>query len=121
MKDKKLTKRDKYEMAIAMAKANDNGMLVEFFTHEIELLDKKAGKGGDKKLTPEQEANEKIKVIILDHLDGSKPMTISEMIKTIPECNDFSTSKVSALVRQLKEVGLVKRTEVKGVAYFSKV
>lgn len=110
---KKLTKREKFEMAIAMAKAQGNTTLVEFFTHEIELLDKKSETKG---MSETQKANEKIKAEILEHLDTK--MTVSQIIKCVPSCNDFSTSKVSALVRQLKEANLVVRTEEKGVAYF---
>jgi hypothetical protein len=118
MEKKKMTKRQMYEKILAHTTDKDEK---EFLLHEIELLDKKAGKVGEKKLSPTQEANEKLKTAILDGLEGVTQATISEMIKTFPECAELSTSKVSALVRQLKEVGLVKRTEVKGVAYFSKV
>ena len=37
--EKKVTKREKFEMLKALVK--DNTMLVEFIDHEIELLDKK--------------------------------------------------------------------------------
>ena len=91
----------------------------EFLEKQIALLDKKSGKDGEKKLTPEQERNEKVKAEILEALDGHK-MTISEIIKTVPSCNEFSNQKASALVRQLKDACLVVRTEEKGIAYFTK-
>ena len=112
---KKMTKAEKFEMAIAMAKAQGNDTLVEFFTHEIELL---AKKNETKGMTETQKQNEKIKAEILENLDSK--MTISQMIKCVPSCEGLSTSKVSSLVRQLKEKGLVLRTEEKGVAYFEK-
>ena len=116
MEKKKMTKRQMFAQILARTVDKDER---EFLEHEIELLDKKAGKVGEKKLTPEQEKNEKVKVEILGYLDGVK-LTISEIIKTVPSCNEFSNQKVSALVRQLRDSGLVIRTEEKGVAYFTK-
>ena len=116
--EKKMTKRQMYEAL--KAKYNFTDEETQFIDHEIELLDKKAGKGGEKKLTPEQEKNETLKGVILEALDGGVQMTISQMIKEIPELNEFSNQKVSALVRQLRTDLLVNRVEVQGVAYFSK-
>ena len=115
---KKLTKREKFEMAITMAKAQGNSTLVEFFEHEIELLDKKSETKG---MTETQKANEVIKQAIVDRLgeEAGCKMTVSAMIKNVPACEGLSTSKVSALVRQLKDAQIVAREEVKGVAYFS--
>ena len=114
MTNKKPTKKEMF--AKILAKTTD----VEerkFLEHEIELLNNK-GKSKEGKLTPEQEANEKLKEAILEGLDGS--MTISAMIKNIPACEGLLTSKVSAVVRQLKNADLVVREEIKGVAYFKK-
>lgn len=116
--EKKMTKRQMYEAL--KAKYNLTDEETQFIDHEIELLDKKAGKGGEKKLTPEQEKNEALKGVILEALDGGVQMTISQMIKEIPELNELSNQKVSALVRQLRTDLLVNRVEVKGVAYFTK-
>jgi hypothetical protein len=112
MANKKMTKREMYLQILShtVDKAEK-----DFLLHEVELLDKKAE---NKAMTETQKANEKIKAEILDNLVGK--MTISQMIKDIPACNGFHTSKVSALVRQLKLDGLVNRTEEKGVAYFSR-
>ena len=116
--EKKMTKRQMFEAL----KANYNltNEEIAFIDHEIELLDKKAGKVGEKKLTPEQEKNEALKAVILEALDGGVQMTISQMIKEIPELNDLSNQKVSSLVRQLRTDLAVNRVEVKGVAYFTK-
>lgn len=92
-----------------------------FLEHEMELLAKKnAPKDGVKKLTPAQEANEGIKDAIYGFLkERGEPMTISQMIKEVPECNGLTNQKVSALVRQMVDAFTVKRNEVKGVAWFS--
>ena len=92
-----------------------------FLEHEMELLAKKnAPKDGVKKLTPAQEANEATKSAICDFLaERGEPMTITQMIKEVPECNGLTNQKVSALVRQLVDALTLKRNEVKGVAWFS--
>ena len=90
---------------------------VKFIDHELELLNKK--NSAEKKPTAQQTANEGIKTAIIEGMEPNRLYTIGELIKEIPECAEFSTSKVSALVRQLKEAGLVKRTEDKRKAYFS--
>ncbi len=114
---KKPTKKEMF----AQLKANYNltDEEIKFIDHEIELLDKKKG-GGSGELTEAQKANKVLGEKILEGLaDGSK-MTISAMIKNIDACEGLSTSKVSAVVRQLKDANLVIREEVKGVAYFYK-
>ena len=45
--------------------------------------------------------------------------TITDIIKSVPECADLTNQRVSALVRQLKDEGKVVRTEDKRKAYFS--
>ena len=114
-KTKKPTKREMY--AQILAHTTDQAEK-DFLLHEIELLDKK--KGGSGELTEAQKANQKLgEAILVGLADGSK-MTISAMIKNIAECEGLSTSKVSAVVRQLKDANLVIREEIKGVAYFYK-
>ena len=89
----------------------------EFVAHELELLSKK--NSADKKPTAQQTANEAIKTAIVDGMEVNRLYTITEIIKEIPECADMTNQRVSALVRQLVDAGLVKRTEDKRKAYFS--
>ena len=113
---KKPTKKEMF--AQLKAKYNLTEDEIKFIDHEIELLDKK--KGGSGELTEAQKANKALGEKILEGLaDGSK-MTISAMIKNIDACEGLSTSKVSAVVRQLKDANLIIREEVKGVAHFYK-
>jgi DNA-binding transcriptional regulator GbsR (MarR family) len=46
---------------------------------------------------------------------------VTEIQKEIPECAELSNQKVSALIRQLKDAGLVVKTEDKRKSYFSLV
>ena len=92
----------------------------KFIEHEMELLAKKNAPKGEKKLTPTQEANEGIKSAICDYLaEKGEPMTITQMIKEIPECAGLTNQKVSALVRQMVDGFTVARKVDKGVAWFS--
>jgi hypothetical protein len=89
----------------------------EFVAHELELLSKK--NSADKKPTAQQTANEAVKTAIVEGMEVNRLYTITELIKEIPECAEMTNQRVSALVRQLVDAGLVKRTEDKRKAYFS--
>jgi predicted Rossmann fold nucleotide-binding protein DprA/Smf involved in DNA uptake len=114
---KKLTKRDHYNTLLALEEVKSNAKLVEFIEHELELLDKK--NSADKKPTAQQTANDIIKSAILDNMVEGKMYTITDIIKSVPECAELTNQRVSALVRQLKDEGKVVRTEDKRKAYFS--
>lgn len=114
---KKMTKRDYYNSLLALDDVKVNDSLVAFINHELELLDKK--NSAEKKPTAQQTANDVIKSAILDNMVEGKMYTITDIIKSVPECADLTNQRVSALVRQLKDEGKVVRTEDKRKAYFS--
>ena len=116
---KKLTKKDKFNALLSLAEVKSNPSLVEFITHEIELLDKK--NSAEKKPTAQQTANEGIKTAIVEGMEPNRLYTVTEIIKSVPACADMTNQRVSALLRQLVEGGKVKRTEDKRKAYFSLV
>ena len=74
----------------------------------------------ERKPTATQKANEGYKEAILEFMEVGKKYTITDLMKEVVELADLSNQRVSALVRQLKEEGLVERTEEKRKAYFSK-
>ena len=74
----------------------------------------------ERKPTATQKANEGYKEAILAYMEVGKKYTITELMKGVVEIADLSNQRVSALVRQLKEDGLVLREEEKRKAYFSK-
>ena len=115
--EKKMTKAQMF----AQIKANHNLTAdeVAFIDHELELLAKK--NSAEKKPTAQQTANEGIKTAILDGMESGKAYTITEIIKSVPECADLTNQRVSALMRQMVENGTVARTEDKRKAYFTKV
>lgn len=120
MENKKMTKAMKFDVLLSIEEVKSNPMLVEFINHEKELLAKKnVSSTGEKKMTAVQIVNEGIKEAILDTMEVGKTYTITDLTKVVPECADLTTSKVSALVKQLLTAEKVVRTEVKGRAFFA--
>ena len=119
MTEKKLTKREKFEMIAKIGAVAENPILAEFVEHELELLAKKNASGTGK-MTAIQVANEGIKAEILEGLENepNRLFTISEMQKAFPCCAELSNQRVSALIRQLVADGKVERVEEKRKAYF---
>lgn len=113
---KKPTKRENFATLLTFADVKANPTLVDFINHEIELLEKK--NSSEKKPTAQQTANDAIKVAILDAMEDGKNYTITDLIKSVPECADLTNQRVSALIRQLVDKGEVIRTEDKRKAYF---
>lgn len=117
MNEKKITKREKFAMLKAIPAVAENEMLVEFIDHEMELLAKK--NSADKKPTAQQVANKGIADAIVSAM-ASEPdrlFTITELIKSVPECAELTNQRVSAIVRGLIGVS-VERVEDKRKAYF---
>lgn len=119
MANTKMTKAQKFEALKAIPAVAENQMFVEFIDHELELLAKK--NSADKKPTAQQTANLGIKEAILGAMEPDKQYTITDLIKTVPECGDLTNQRVSALVRQLVDCGKVERIEEKRKAYFRKL
>ena len=89
----------------------------EFVKHEMELLAKK--NSAEKKPTAQQTANEAIKSAIVEAMEANRLYTVTEIQKSVDECAELSNQRVSALLRQLKDDGVIVRTEDKRKAYFS--
>lgn len=116
----KITKRDSFISIIEVLKGAERTDLVEVMEHEIELLDKKKASGN---MTKTQVANEDIKALIVEELARlAKPVSITELISESAEvaekCGN-SNQKVSALMTQLKNAGVVVRTTEGKKALFS--
>lgn len=114
--NKKMTKKNYFEQI--KAKYNLTADEIKFIDHEIELLDKK--NSADKKPTAQQVANKSTQEAILANMADGQMYTITNLIKTVPECADMTNQRVSALVRQLVTDGAVVRIEDKRKAYFKK-
>ena len=114
---KKPTKRENYSALLNLAEVKANPTLVAFIEHEVELLDKK--NSAEKKPTANQVANDALKSAILDDMVEGKAYTVTDIIKEIPCCADLTNQKVSALLRQLVNDGIIVKTEDKRKSYFT--
>ena len=114
---KKITKLEVVTMMLADESIVANEVFKSYLENEKVLLEKKKG---SKKPTKNQEENESFKAIITEVLaSAEKPMTIGELIKSDERFANFSTSKMTSLVKALKDNGVVTRTVEKGKAYFA--
>lgn len=118
MANKKVTRKDNFEMVVAIVEGSDaeNKMeLVEFLKHQIELLDRK---GSNSKPTKTQKENKAIKDKIVSALkDIGKAVTISELNK-YSGLEGYSNQKLSALANQLVVEDLIAKATIKKVSYF---
>lgn len=119
---KKMTKKEMFVQILNNhnLKADE----IDFINHEIELLEKRNSKGGDKKPTAKQLENADLKTVILEFLadNPDDKFTITDMWKKIPVLannTEMSNQRISAIVNQLKKENLVVRVEDKRKAYFS--
>lgn len=109
---KKVTKKMMYEQILAHTTDKAER---EFLENEIALLDKKAA---NKKPTKEQEQNAQLKSEILEFI-AETPHTASEVWRSKEAwVAEWSVQKFSALLNQLENDGLVKRSIVKRIPYF---
>lgn len=124
MAETKLTKRDYFSQLREIVK--DNESLVAFIDHELELLAKKNSSRSDAPSKTQIENKELSNQIldIMSTLDEAK--TITELINETEigkltfgkENKAMTNQKLSRLVNDMAKTNLVKRTEVKGTAYF---
>ena len=107
---------DNYLEEVKSLCSEKDNEVIAFIDHELELLEKK--NAADRKPTAQQIANEGIKTAIIEGMEPNRLYTVTEVIKSIPECADMTNQRVSALVRQLVDAGKVERTEEKRKAFF---
>lgn len=91
--------------------------VINFVNHEIELLDRKHSKTSQ---TKTQKENELIKESIVKALtEIDRPVTITELQNESAEMEVYSNQKISALLKQLVQSGIVAKTIDKKKSYFS--
>ena len=83
---------------------------------DIELASKKSSKSG--KPTKTQVENAQLKDAMLESMTDKSAMTIDEIKGICKEVANLSTSKISALLTQLRESGQVERIYIKKKAHF---
>ena len=121
MADKKMTKREKFEMLRELA--IDNDMLVEFIDHEIELLAKKSGSGSAKKDEEQEAFFEVIRDILAEANGGMQCGAIAKDERATSfewkDKKETSPQRVSAMLKKLVDKGDVIKVIDKKVTYFS--
>ena len=106
----KITKREVINTMLADENIQGNSMYVEYLTHELELLDKKAQKKG--KSDEELAELSRIKSVVVETLATIGKGTVTEIQKANSELSELSNQKVTSLLKSLIEDGsVVKATE----------
>ena len=134
----KMTLRDYYnELSALVSLSLENGIItsaeadkhIAFINGRLDILAKKNATTGDRKLTKNQIANQKLAQTILDVMEPNTVYTISQILKMLND-ETLNQSKISAVVRGMlietkdgtvNPNGTIKRTMEKGVAYFQKI
>lgn len=116
----KITMKQGFARAIEDYKRIGDEDMVAFFEKRLEQACKKSN--SERKLTPHQIENEKIKEGILDNMEQGVQYTIADMLTTFDCFPEVMTAqRISALLSQLGAKGSnqIVRTEEKGKAYFA--
>lgn len=112
---KKLTK---IEMFQKIMEGLTNQEEIDFIAHEIELLESK--KSAIKKPTANQIENEQFKTEIIELLERTRgKFTILGLQKCVPSLEHVSNQRISAIMKQLCDAGLVVKEYEKRKPYFS--
>ena len=111
--EKKMTKREVINAMLQEEVVKGNEVYVNYLNHEIELLDKKSS---SHKPTKNQVANEALKDSIKAFIgEAEEPVTATDVAKGL----DITVQKVSALVKQMVDSGVVVKTIDKRKAYLT--
>jgi len=116
----KITMKIGFSRALEMYKQLGDEEMVAFFEKRLEQANKKATT--ERKLTPHQLENERIKEGILDNMCVGSVYSIADMLCTFDCFPDGMTiNRLSALLSQLGPKGSnqVERIEQKGKVYFA--
>ena len=122
MAEKKITKREKFEMLLALVEGNE--MLTDFVNHEIELLTNKSSKGSAKKDEEQEAFFEIIRDILVESSNvlGMQCGAIARDERALAfawkDGNPTSPQRVSAMLKKLVDKGDVVKTTDKKVTYF---
>lgn len=117
MTEKRITKREYFgQLAEVVAKAEITEevreQLTAFIGREVELLNKKSGTGKETKTQKENKAL--AEVVVAEIGKVGKPVAIAELIKASEVLAEYTTQKLTPIVKKLAESGrLVVTTEKK--------
>lgn len=121
MAEKKMTKKEKFELILAQVAGDE--MLTEFIKHEIELLSSKRSKGNAKKNMEHEAFMDLIRDVLSE---AQAPMQCNAIAKDARlqafewrDGSSTSSQRVSAMLRKMVESGDVIKSFEKKVSYFT--
>jgi hypothetical protein len=83
----------------------------------VAQLEKKSG--AERKPTARQVENTKVKEKIASQMEPNVLYTVGEMLKKFETTEDMTSQRLTALLCQMEEDGLVEKTKEKGKSLFS--
>jgi hypothetical protein len=83
----------------------------------VTQLEKKSG--AERKPTARQVENTKVKEKIASQMEPNVLYTVGEMLKKFETTEDMTSQRLTALLTQMAEDGLVEKTKEKGKSLFS--
>lgn len=117
MAEKRITKKEYFEMLVKVVEgaeipAEKKDELKAFIGREVELLNKKSGTG---KETKTQKENKALAEVVLAELGKiAKPVAIAELIKASEVLSNYTTQKLTPIMKTLdKEHKVVVTVEKK--------
>lgn len=120
--EKKMTKKDLYNQIIALAYGEELQVsiddIVAFAQKEIDLLNKKSSSKSKQEVAKAKENEMFMNGIVLVLDNAKSKMTIKEIQEQDEVLQSLSNQKMTSLIKKLKDLGIVKREEIKGKAYF---
>jgi hypothetical protein len=109
----KITKRDNFKALLALSEVKANPTLTAFVEHELELLDRKNSKTGEKKVNEKMES---AKATVMEYLATVDKATVRDVMGVLNcDTTQFATSVLTALVK----AGSAKREVIKGKSHYS--
>lgn len=120
---KRVTKRDHFNTLLSIPAVANDPALVEFIEHELELLDRKnVTKDGEKKLTARQTENKALETTVAEAMEPNHLYTVSDLLKFVNGLPvDMTNQRLSRIVNNMVDGGVLKKTVDKRKSYFSLV
>lgn len=118
MENKRMTKKEYFAqlMEVVVNAGVDNEVeLVNFITHEVELLSKKS----NVKTKAQKENEALVEVVYQALVEVARPVTVTELQGVNAEVGEMSNQKVSALLKKLVDAQRVNKVIDKKKSYFS--
>ena len=116
--EKRITKRDNLNEVLIIAKELGREDLIDFASHEIELLDRRAA---NKTLTKTQKENIELAEIVYNVIASfDEPVTIAQIQEADNETvKEFSNQKLTSLVKKLVDAERVVKYTEKNKTFYS--